>query len=221
MSKVTGGIYGKPSGKTGGVVWGRARSRAGKIATAREYVVPTDPQTAAQLSQRLKFQTAALLMSNLGAATWQSAWNRTLGELPGWQSMQSWWLTGLSLSGAVYAIPNAMPAKSLGPVLMPSDFAISQGGSAGEVDLDWSTAIVGDHAAATDELYAVMMAKDDPTDTGDQQISAWSVARSVGTMTFTGATPGEDYSVFAWFRHTEADGSITYSPLGQGYCTCP
>jgi hypothetical protein len=219
MSKVTGGIYGKPSGKTGGLVWGRARTQAGKTATAREYTVPTDPRTADQVLQRDKFQTAALLMSNLGAATWQTAWNRTLGELPGWQSMQSWWLTGLTLSGPAYVLPALMPAKSLGPCLMPSDFLVAAGGGSGEIDVTWDETIVGDHAALTDKLYLALLATDDPTDTGEQQISAWAVERDAETLTLTGLVPSDDYNAFAWFRHEEPDGSYTYSPLGQGKAT--
>ena len=219
MSKVTGGIYGKPAGKTGGVVWGRARARAEKIATAREYVIPTDPQTEDQLEQRSKFQASALIMSNLGASTWQGAWNRTLGELPGWHSMQSWLLNGLIKPATAWTLPDAMPAKSLGPALMPSDFAVAAGGASEEIDVTWSGDIVGDHAAADDKLYAILLAKDDPTDTGEQQISQWATARSAESLTFTGLVPGDDYNVFAWFRHEEPDGNYTYSPVGQGYAT--
>jgi hypothetical protein len=89
MSVISGGIFSKPRGKTGGIVFGAARTRNGKLATARELVKPSNPNTAGQQEQRNKFKSVLALVRRIGASIYQSAWNRSIGQLPGFQSLMS------------------------------------------------------------------------------------------------------------------------------------
>ena len=96
MSILKGGIFSKPSGKTGGIVFGAARTRTGKLVTARELVPPSNPNTPLQQTQRSKFKSALDLVRRIGADVYRSAWNRSVGQLPGFQSMESIFLNQMA-----------------------------------------------------------------------------------------------------------------------------
>lgn len=89
MSKLTGGIFSKPSGQTAGLVFGSARTRAGKVATVREKVPPSNPNTPAQSVQRLKFKESLTIVRLIGASVYRDDFNRAISQLPGFQSMMS------------------------------------------------------------------------------------------------------------------------------------
>ena len=89
MSKLTGGIFSKPSGQTAGLVFGSARTRAGKVATVRELVPPSNPNTPAQSVQRLKFKESLNIVRLIGASIYRDDFNRAISQLPGFQSMMS------------------------------------------------------------------------------------------------------------------------------------
>ena len=175
MAKVYAGTYSRPTGKAGGVVWGAARSRTGKVATTREYSIPANPESDAQVEQRMRFQGAVLLAKNLPNALYSSAWNNTLGLLPGWQSLVSYLTDNLlytSPDPVAHFPSGALATKSLGPCYNPGIGVTHP--TANQLDLNWSTALLGDHCAATDGLQ-VHHLHDRPHSTGrrpvDRQLS--------------------------------------------------
>lgn len=89
MAKLDGGVFSRPRGKTGGLVFGAARTRQGKVATVRQLVPPSNPNTAAQQTQRSKFSEALEIVRQIGKSIYGSDWNRSISQLPGFQSMMS------------------------------------------------------------------------------------------------------------------------------------
>jgi hypothetical protein len=99
MSILTGGIFSKPRGKMGGIVFGSARTRQGKLVTSRLLVSPSNPNTTAQQTQRTKFSSALDIVRRLGASIYQNDFNRSIGQLPGFQAMESIFLKQLASNG--------------------------------------------------------------------------------------------------------------------------
>lgn len=153
MAKLIGGLHGRPSGNVGGVVYGAARTRLGKVVTARELVYPSNPQSAGQVLQRHKFSEALFAVRHLGATLWQNDFNRAIGQLPGFQSMMS---IILSNTDALEDF-NTPPATPLGNLHYAGAMAAVTGvGAAGTVDLSW-TAELGLNGTAADviEVFGV------------------------------------------------------------------
>lgn len=138
MSRLTGGIFSRPSGKTAGIVFGAGRTRTGKVVTARELVPPSNPNTAAQQSQRTKFSRDLFIVRALGSAIYQSDWNRSVGQLPGFQSMQSIFLGVTDANGLLVAPANT----NLGTLDPPADLAVDDSGAQG-FTVDWDDTNVG------------------------------------------------------------------------------
>jgi len=217
MSIVRGGIYGDPLGKTGAIVWGKARTYYGKEPTTRRYVIPHDPQTVDQVERRDIFRMAVNVAKFAGSALWQNAWNDTLGELPGWHSFLSWAIENLE-PGALEIDWTATPSeKLLGPVYMPS--VSTTGASSGQVKLTWTSEVPGDHASADDLLFGFVSKQDQPDLESSFKRNTSGTLRSALTYSFTGVVPGEDYLYCVWFRHEEPDESYTYSLARTGIAT--
>lgn len=134
MAKITGGILGRPAGKTAGVVFGAARSRTGKVVTAREKVIPSNPRSVAQTLQRGKFLDCLYVARHWTATMWQEDWNRSIGQLPGFQGVMSILLDNIDGSYD-FSAPAATP---LGNLHFPDTFSVAQGASSDELDFTYS-----------------------------------------------------------------------------------
>ena len=106
MAILEGGIFSNPRGKTGGIVFGAARTRTGKKVTSRLLVPPSNPNTAGQQTQRGKFADALAIVRLIGSSFYQADWNRAIGQLPGFQSMTSVFLNALDSSKSIGVIPS-------------------------------------------------------------------------------------------------------------------
>lgn len=132
---VRGGLHGRPSGNVSGIVYGGARTRVGKVVTARELVFPSNPNTAAQALQRLKFKQSLYATRHLTASLWQSFFNRAIGQLPGFQSMMSIILNDTD-DAEDFGVP---PDTPLGNLHFPTTFTVETGaGAAGTVIITYS-----------------------------------------------------------------------------------
>ena len=211
MAKTLAGIYSRPSGKAGGLVWGRGRTETGKVATVREYVVPTNPRTAGQIVRRDIFSEAVGVLRTLGRALWHYDWDNGIGELPGWQSMLSWLIKQLEIMDSTIQWIADPEEVSLGPCYNPG-MTYPGTGATKTIVLTWSTDIVGDHCAATDVLRGFASLKAHPDTPTDITQIPGDTLRSAGTVTLTMDQADTDYCVSVWFRHTEPDDSYTYSP---------
>jgi hypothetical protein len=137
MSRLTGGIFSKPSGQTAGVVFGQARTRQGKVVTARQLVIPSNPNTADQQAQRAIFAYAKDIVRSSTAGWYQNAFNRAISQLPGFQSMMSIMMRTISSAGVVTA-----PAQTnLGSLDQLAELEVTSSAGAGSVELAWSQSV--------------------------------------------------------------------------------
>lgn len=134
MSILEGGIFSNPRGKTGGLVFGAARTRTGKKVTARLLVPPSNPNTAAQQIQRSKFAEALAIVRLIGATFYQSDWNRSIGQLPGFQSLTSIYLNSMDDIADIGVIPSI----NLGSLFPGSGFTLNAGAPSSCV-YSWNT----------------------------------------------------------------------------------
>jgi len=218
MALVYSGIYSRPAGKTGGVVWGAARTRIGKVATARTYTIPNQPNTDAQLQRRALLKTGAYFANLLGEALYRDPWNNVVGLLPGFQSLMSHAINSMEYDATtgLGAWLDTPPPISLGPSFMPE--VVATGGS-GTLTLTWDTDTPGDHSADEDGMLGACFVKDQPY-LGLTSFFTRAIGnhhRDAGTMSFSGMTGPNTFGALVWFRHTEPDGSYTYSPVSFVY----
>lgn len=196
MARVTGGVTGRPSGKIAGVIFGAARSRTGKVVTAREKVSPSNPNTTGQQGQRAKFADALEIVKELGPALYQDDWNRAVGQLPGFQALMSIMLNNLDGSGTLSA-PSTVP---LGDLHYPDTVYWLEDPQAGEIDLV-ITPETGANGTSGDEMIAFIVAATRPV-SGKRHVvvSNGQSSRSDEAITFTGLTPGTTYIAAFYMR---------------------
>jgi hypothetical protein len=206
MSRVTGGIYSKPSGKTAGIVWGAARTRTGKVATARQLVPPSNPNSPAQQTQRGKFAEALFIVRSFGASIYQEAWNRSIGQLPGFQSMQSSFLNALTADLSFYA----MPSINLGLNHLPNTVSAVLT-DATHLAVNWSTELSGIATSADKAQILLIPSLSAFRREPDAIVHSITALRSAGTATIVHSDLPGDYTVVVYFLGVgTADG--IYSP---------
>jgi len=196
MSVLTGGIFSNPSGKTGGVVFGAARTRTGKKVTSRLLVPPSNPNTAAQQTQRNKFKEALAIVRLLGTSIYQSIWNRAIGQLPGFQSMMNVFLTSIN---SVFEI-TTIPPINLGSLHMADSISLGVTGDPGSVVINFSTEN-GLNGNANDDFIGLVI-ETDPAATPLERLVKVSAdrIRSEGIAVVEGFTSGENVSVLGYFK---------------------
>lgn len=190
MSKFTGGIFSKSRGKLSGIVFSAARAREGKVMTAREFVIPANPQTTPQQSNRMLFDYIQKLVRAFGPAIYRPIFNRGVQDLPGYQTLLSLFRRAYTeFSATVWQASSQNPDTLLGQLHFPDSVTV-QPLSGNDLQVDWSTEL-GDNGQDADQVY--ILAADYRVDTGDDE--TWGVAqgiadRSDGTLTVTRSDPG-------------------------------
>lgn len=160
---VRGGLHGRPSGNVSGIVYGGARTRQGKVVTARELVFPSNPQTAGQVLQRLKFSQALYAVRYMTATMWQEDFNRAIGQLPGFQSMMSI-ILGNTDNSEELGVP---PDTPLGNLHFPITFTVDAGSGAGGTLAFTYTAELGLNGTVDDRLRTIAVSVD-PVNTDER-----------------------------------------------------
>lgn len=145
MAVIIGGLHGRARGNVGGIIYGAARSRAGKVVTARELVIPANPNTAAQQNQRSKFASVLDTVRAIGPDTYRDNWNRSVGQLPGFHSLESILLHVIS-DEDVY--DEAPPDTPLGTLHFPNEYAVTSE-AVGTIDITFSNEF-GDNGVSSD-----------------------------------------------------------------------
>ena len=135
MAVITGGVTGRPAGKLAGVIFGAARSRTGKVVTAREKVRPANPNTAAQQAHRNNFALGIASVRGIGPSEYQEYWNRAVGQLPGFQSLMSILMDVTSETGDLTAPPDT----PLGDLHYPETVSVNGSMASGFFAFDWTT----------------------------------------------------------------------------------
>lgn len=195
MSKLEGGIFSNPSGQTAGIVFGAARGRRGKVVTARQKVIPANPNTIAQQLQRNKFKEALSYTRNAGSTIYQVDWNRAVGQLPGFQSMMATILNSIDDNEAF----TAPPSVPLGTLDGLDSFSLVQGGVSGEIDMTW-TDNAGAGGTANDTLVVLAARINTNSKLTNGIWTETGVLRSAEAATVTVLTANNEYMVIAYFR---------------------
>lgn len=212
MAQITGGILGIVKGKTSGVVFSMARARTGKVNTVRQFVTPSNPNTAAQQTQRTFFSAALSIVKTWGPDMYSEDFNRAVQQLPGFQSCMSIILSNVSELGG-FDPPGDVP---LGDLHFPDTFTVVAGANPGELKFTWSTEN-GSNGTATDVVKAAVWAYD-PADENIADVKLSGLARSDGATghTFTGLTPENQYNLMMWVVGAGlAEGNISKASTQQ------
>jgi hypothetical protein len=212
MAKQSGGLLGRPSGSIAGIVFGSARSRQGKIVTAREKVSPSNPNTASQQTQRGKFGNALSTVKAIGPSIYQDDWNRAVSQLPGFQSWMSLVLNNLDASSVLSA-----PADvNLGNLHFPSTGPTLSAGGAGEITVEWSNEL-GDNGTAADVAVLVGINADLARVGGPQVVIKTDVTRTDETNDLAGFDSGATVIVLLYFQGAgTADGLLSLAKFDSG-----
>ena len=160
MAILTGNVIGDPAGTVGHVVYGKARTRDGKVVTMRRWARPTNPRTAGQTSQRSQFADAVQTVRALGPSFYQVDWNRIDGQLPGFHSLMHLFLENIN-AAFIYQTPADVP---MGTLHVPATQTIAQGPTIGLLDYTWSAEVGQNGDAADDVICFAVRAARDPAD---------------------------------------------------------
>lgn len=143
MSIVTGGIFGRVRNKTADLVFSQARSRSGTVNTIRQLVIPTNPRTPSQSTNRGKFAQLTQSLRAIGLPNIQASLNRAVDELPAFQSLMS--LLMIALKDADN--PTAVPSITLGPDFTLSEDTITPGTGSADTDIQFQAGVEGSEEA--------------------------------------------------------------------------
>lgn len=197
MSKLLGGLFSRPSGKASGLVFGAGRTARGKQVTVREYVIPADPRTNAQIIQRGKMPFSTEIIQRIGRGVYQTAWNRAVKALPGFQSLSSILMQHISSDGEITSVPQQ---TSLGSLHAP--LTVTPGTAGIESSVTFSTE-TGDLGSAADQVQAFAFSVDAPTDQNPRAVGVTldpGATRSDGSVEVElSSAPVGDVILCFWF----------------------
>jgi hypothetical protein len=197
MAVVKGGLHGRPRGAVAGIVYGAARSRQGKVVTAREYVVPGPTEDADVLAQRSVFASILYAVRYLAAACWQVDFNRAIGQLPGFHSIMSILLGSCPYSDKLLVPPADTP---LGNLYTPVFSPVPHGSVAGSITITWTTGL-GINGTDLDRLVVILVEKEQTAGNIRGANYKGEVAdRTDGTVDIATGASGTDWVVGCYFR---------------------
>ena len=213
MSVLTGGIFSNPSGKTGGVVFGAARTRTGKKVTSRLLVPPSNPNTAAQQIQRGKFSQSLAIVRLIGSAIYQGDWNRSIGQLPGFQSMMNIFLNSLN---SIYTL-TTIPTINLGSLHYPLTWTEDFVQALNNWKTTWSTEL-GVNGTTADVAVLIVIGSDVAASPLERFVIVdETVTRVAGTKDIVVGFAGLDVTGLLYFRGAgTADGLLSGTSFLQG-----
>lgn len=137
------GLLGRFSGKIGGAVGAHWKDKA----YSREYVIPTNPNTSAQQTQRSKFQLAVAFAKPLVGQVFQPYQDRFEKSMSGFNRFMA-----NNISVFTQPIDYSGILLVSGP-LFPVDFLVCQY-STDTVHATWNEDLLGNNGALTDHVYA-------------------------------------------------------------------
>jgi hypothetical protein len=212
FATLDGGIFSNPKGTLAGIVFGAARTRQGKLVTARRKVDPSNPNTAAQQEQRTKFSEAQFIVRSLGVDIYQSDFNRSIGQLPGFQSMQSIYIKQIDASFELNLVTNI----NLGTLPKVTGLGAAAG-SAGQIDVSWTG---GQSSPATTDDVIVILAV--ATTAANRALSGGIVVnssevRDSEVVTVSGLLSGVEYQMYVYARGAgTAEGLLSVTQIVTG-----
>lgn len=210
MSRLEGGIFSRPRGKTGGIVFGAARTREGKLVTSRLLVQPSNPNTTGQQNQRTNFSAAIRAVRDIGSGIYQQDFNRAIAQLPGFQSLLSIIMSSQNNVGNI----SSPPAVNLGSLHAPDTFSVTANASAGGLDVTWSTED-GDNGDPSDEITLIGISGELNGDDRYIVVTDQSETRTDGSATLTFDGWDNETAFVAMYARRPATGNnpLLLSPL--------
>jgi hypothetical protein len=194
---VKGGLHGRPRGTVAGIVYGAARSRQGKVVTAREYVIPGDTDDEDVLEQRLTFKSLLHSMRYLAAQCWQDDYNRSVGQLPGFHSLFSVLLQNCPHDTMFLAPP---PDTPLGNLYTPGFTVITHPSVGGSIRITWTTGH-GTNGTDADPVVVFLVEKESTIDGSRGAVWSGEVStRTDGTIDVATGSSATDWVVACYFR---------------------
>jgi len=196
----------------------RARGQIGKgivtaswrgVAYARQYVVPANPQTVAQMATRDVFRWLNALYAHSGSLM-QQPWalvsqNRPITPRNALISTNLPLLTGeININNLLFS-----PSARGGPA--PASFSAVAGALAGEIDVELVAGTLPSGWTVNAGIFAVI-GQDAPNGTFTFPPTEQDVAApGPYTFTFSGLTAGGPYHCGGWFLYDKPDGSAAVS----------
>jgi len=211
MATIPGGITSRPSGKVGNIVFGAARTPEGKVATARQLVTPSNPDTPAQQQQRGKFDQSLSIVQNIGPGIYQDDWNRAVGQLPGFQSWMSVLLNNIDNNDVL----QPPPTRPLGDLYLQDGDPTLGSPAAGSIGASYATS-AGSNGTGSDVAVLVGIEAAQPGGGGERHVDVeTSRDRSDGSAAVTGFPSGVDVVTAFYFRgQGTADGLLSNAVFG-------
>lgn len=130
MAKFEGNIWSKAAGSIGSITFSQARARQGKIQTARDRVIPTNPQTPQQMSARDNLSDSVFIARAIANGPDSTAFDRAVSKLPAYQSLMSIYQKAKAVDGTDIVVdgePARIPRSDL-PEVFVSGFVHSGSG---------------------------------------------------------------------------------------------
>lgn len=209
MSLFEGSIFGKSAGKVAGLVFGGARTREGKKMTVRELVIPSNPQTPAQMAQRSRFRSTLDIVTRIDTGLYRTDWNNAVGKLAGYQSLFSRIQQASVIDGDYISLDIAPATVSLGGLHAPQTVNFEYTGN-NNINVSWSTEL-GENGQDNDVPVVFAFGRKSSMDhlstrqvkVVDQDPADPDVVRSDGSFTLTlpdGSSAGTGGLFCIYFR---------------------
>jgi len=216
MARLDGGIFSRPRGKTANIVFGAARTREGKVVTARELVPPSNPNTSAQQTQRSKFKEALEIVRKIGKSIYGSDLNRAVSQLPGFQGLMSVLMNNMNDS---YGL-SAPATLNLGNLHFPDSFDLILGTGTTQIAFDISTE-TGPNGTVSDTMMMIAIEKAAAANPQDRDVVVnTNFQRDSVDPQVTVANGSTDYLCLLYFRGAgAASGLLSSAVWGIGTST--
>jgi hypothetical protein len=178
MSGIKGGIFGQVTGKTGGIVFSKARGRDGVVNTTRTLTKPANPRTTAQVGQRDKFAESVLLARLIGGDYYGPSMNRAIGQLPGYQSLMNLTLNNRDVSGHFDVFPAIRFSNSGG--IQGLECTAPDGDT---IAVAWSGVVPP--GGSEDDIFEVCIYPTNPAELNSDNVQKMTLTRSDVSTNFT------------------------------------
>lgn len=196
MAKFEGNIFTKAGGSIGSITFSRARDRQGKVQTARERVIPINPQTAPQTNARDNMRDSVRIVRYIVSRGYAGVFDRSVSKLPGYQSLISIYQNNKTNDGTNITFVSTPPDIRRGRnINLQIVSVVNHGG--GEYEINFS--VSGEPVESTDELVIMCVCRSiSSPGTGGFRSEIFTVSPPLGTQTFVdmGNFLGEESGLF-------------------------
>jgi hypothetical protein len=190
MAKIPAGILGRVSGKVGDIVGASWKG----IAYIRQYVIPANPNTAAQQVERTAFSDLVSLAKTLLGSILQVYWDPFLKSNSGWAHF-------IGLNRKLYTTPDDYSTVHIAEGILEATPIVAAGLAGSLVTIAWSATALG-NGSATDP--AILFVYDEVNKVGFTNDSYTRTDATGDVNVGPGRTPSE-LNAFLFFTDSTTD----------------